>query len=84
MSKLSGEQQHSWLVETYFSDPKRTVALKAGGPLMQCGHLNDRLYYISSGSVLGFDNETNSDGSLVVKLKSGPGDFVGLHSFFFA
>lgn len=82
MSKLSNEQQLSWLVETYFSDSVRTISLQAGDQLMHCGHPNDRLYYIHSGAVCGFDDETNPDGSLVVKLKSGPGDFVGLHSFF--
>lgn len=82
MSKLSGEQELSWLVETYFSDSVRAISLQAGEQLMHCGHPNDRLYYIHAGTVCGFDDETNPDGSPAVKLKSGSGDFVGLHSFF--
>lgn len=82
MSKLVSEQELQWLVETYFSDADRFVRLEIGDHLMYTSQPNDRLYYIRSGTVRGFDDETNPDGSLVVKLQSGPGDFVGLHSFF--
>ena len=76
------EQQKDWLVQTYFNRDDQVVRLDEGDILMRQGRPNERLYYVRSGSLWGYDDELSPDGQPIEKLSSGTGDFVGIHSFF--
>jgi len=67
------------LVRRYFADPSRTVRLAAGDVLMRQGETNTRLYLVRQGLVTG--TAMNGDGLREV-MRAGPGDLVGVHSFF--
>ncbi len=76
------EQSRDWLIQTYFNSPDRVIRLDEGDILMRIHQPNERLYHVRTGTLRGYDEELGPDGRPVDKLKSGPGDFVGLHSFF--
>lgn len=76
------EQSRDWLIQAYFNSPDRMIRLDEGDVLMRAGQPNERLYHVRTGTLRGYDDELGPDGKHVDKLKSGPGDFVGLHSFF--
>ncbi|MGF1776370.1 ATP-binding protein [Vibrio nomapromontoriensis] len=69
------------LVRHYFSEPTRQVTMMAGDVVLrQHGH-NDRLYYVQSGELEGFD-EREEDGNLTKLFTASSGAFIGVHSFF--
>ncbi|MCL9774773.1 ATP-binding protein [Vibrio methylphosphonaticus] len=69
------------LVRHYFSEATRQVTMMAGDVVLrQHGH-NDRLYYVQSGELEGFD-EREEDGNLTKLFTASSGAFIGVHSFF--
>ena len=68
----------------YFSDPSRHVRIAKGEKLMETGQPNERLYYIISGIMAGtIPGEDDLGNEEQVELfRSGPGDFIGVVSFF--
>lgn len=67
------------LVEEYFSSEERTLEFSDGDVILKEGELNDRLYYVRSGQLVG---HSEGDGDTPEAfLMAGPGEFVGLRSF---
>ncbi|MBN2325503.1 MAG: cyclic nucleotide-binding domain-containing protein [Candidatus Omnitrophica bacterium] len=60
MTKLNQHSSSSypsnlqWLVETYFSDPQKCIRLKPGEILIREGELNERLFLVLSGVLMGY------------------------------
>jgi hypothetical protein len=69
-----------WLKEVYFSDPDRCITLEEGDPLLCEGQPNNKLYFVLSGELRGYLHDPN--GATYDLFSAGPGQFIGLLSFF--
>jgi signal transduction histidine kinase len=69
-----------FLVDIYFSAPKRRLKLRKGDVLLTQDQFNDRLYLVMNGSLRGFAR--NPDGDEIEIFKAVPYMFVGVNSFF--
>ncbi len=69
-----------FLVDIYFSDPKRVITLPEGEFLFKQDEFNDRLFLVKKGKLRGFG--INPDGSEVEFFIATPYMFVGVNSFF--
>ncbi len=67
------------IVDQYFNDAL-TVRVKGGELLLRQGELNYRLFCIRSGHLVGLYH--HDDGSEEEVMRAGPGDLVGVISFF--
>ncbi|GAA5215573.1 ATP-binding protein [Corallincola platygyrae] len=71
------------LKKAYFSDESRRLRLKKGEMLVDQGEVNERLYLLLEGRVIGYREHTHEDHDELIQVFSeGPGAFVGVHSFF--
>ncbi|MEO1236268.1 MAG: ATP-binding protein [Planctomycetota bacterium] len=68
------------VIDRHFAEPTRTVRLDMGEVLMGQGVANRRLYRVRSGLVRGVMVE--ADGTRTDVMRAGPGNLVGVHSFF--
>lgn len=80
MNNEKSENHHQWLIKTYFSDPARWLTVKEGDVLMHQSHYNNRLYYVRSGKFQGYYQ--SESGIQKDALRAGPGNFLGVYSFF--
>jgi len=80
MSKFIKNFHTQFLIDIYFSDPKRVVTLKKGEFLFKQDQFNDRLFLVKKGKVRGFG--VNPDGSEVEFFIATQYMFVGVNSFF--
>jgi signal transduction histidine kinase len=69
-----------FLVDVYFSDPKRVVRLPRGEYLFRQDQFNDRLFLVKKGKLRGYG--VNPDGGEVEFFIATPYMFVGVNSFF--
>lgn len=69
-----------FLIDIYFSDPKRVMTLKKGEYLFRQDQFNDRLFLVKKGKIRGFG--INPDGSEVEFFIATQFMFVGVNSFF--
>ena len=75
----AGDQLNS-VVQRFFSDDKRVRYLSEGEILTEQGAVNRRLYLVRVGRVVG--TRTRANGTLIEDLQAGPGEMVGVRSFF--
>lgn len=68
------------VIDRHFNEPTRTVRLATGETLLNQGDPNRRLYRVRSGLMRGHIAE--DDGTLTDVLRAGPGNLVGVQSFF--
>ncbi|MEC6815759.1 ATP-binding protein [Photobacterium toruni] len=69
------------IIDTYFQDPKATIAIAAGTEVLRQNGYNDRLYWVKQGELSGYlNNEENNLSAQVFVVKEGM--FFGVHSFF--
>ncbi|NBC10362.1 MAG: cyclic nucleotide-binding domain-containing protein [Planctomycetes bacterium] len=76
----SAPQSVEAAIERHFTDPARTTRLEAGQTLLRQGEPNTRLYRVRHGLVAGSIEE--DDGTTTPVMRAGPGDLVGVQSFF--
>jgi signal transduction histidine kinase len=69
-----------FLIDVYFSDPKRVVRLPEGEYLFRQDQFNDRLFLVRKGKLRGYG--VNPDGGEVEFFIATPYMFVGVNSFF--
>ncbi len=69
-----------FLIDIYFSDPKRVLTLKKNEFLFKQEQFNDRLFLVKKGKLRGFG--VNPDGSEVEFFIATKFMFVGVNSFF--
>lgn len=67
-------------IERHFTDPTRTTRLAEGEVLLRQGETNRRLYRVRHGAIAGYT--TDDDGTTTPAMRAGPGDLVGVQSFF--
>jgi len=79
MSRPASESVEA-AIERHFNDPARTTRLAAGQVLLRQGQSNRRLYRVRRGLVAGSIEE--ADGTTTPVMRAGPGDLVGVSSFF--
>ncbi|TCI04640.1 cyclic nucleotide-binding domain-containing protein [Corallincola luteus] len=71
------------LKRAYFDDDDRRLRLAEGEMLVDQGERNERLYLLLEGRVIGYrEHEQDGQKDLIEVFRSGPGAFVGMHSFF--
>jgi len=80
MNDMNRHTHDRFLIETYFSDPARMLALEKGEFLFRQKQFNDRLFLVKQGRLRGF--AVNDGGSEVELFIAEPDMFVGVHSFF--
>jgi signal transduction histidine kinase len=80
MSKFIKNFHTQFLVDLYFSDPKRVLHIPKGTILLRQEHFNDRLYLVKRGVLRGY--AVNPDGSEINVFRATPFMFVGVNSFF--
>ncbi len=80
MSKFIKNFHTQFLIDIYFSDPKRVIKIAKGDYLFRQDQFNDRLFLVKKGKVRGFG--VNPDGSEVEFFIATPYMFVGVNSFF--
>jgi len=80
MSKFIKDFHTQFLIDIYFSDPKRVIKLPEGEFLFKQDQFNDRLFLVKKGKLRGFG--INPDGSEVEFFIAAPHMFVGVNSFF--
>jgi signal transduction histidine kinase len=69
-----------FLIDVYFSDPKRVVRLKKGEALFRQDQFNDRLFLVKEGKLRGY--AVDPDGGEVELFIATAFMFVGVNSFF--
>lgn len=69
-----------WLIDTYFSDPRKRIHLKKGEILIREGEINERLYLILSGALKGLTRIPGSGDMEAFRVNRHR--FVGGPSFF--
>ncbi len=80
MSKFIKNFHTQFLIDIYFSDPKRVITLPKDEFLFKQDQFNDRLFLVKKGKLRGFG--INPDGSEVEFFIATPYMFVGVNSFF--
>ncbi len=68
------------VIDRHFAEPSRTTRLLVSQVLMRQGERNTRLYRVRSGLVVG--EIVEPDGKRSLAMRAGPGDLVGVPSFF--
>ncbi len=69
---------HDNIIKKYFSDEKKEVRLRAGEILLQQYELNNRLYYIEKGKLIGYLPDKLHEPIFEAEEKG----FIGVYSFF--
>lgn len=69
-----------WLTDHYFSNPERSIRLRAGDKLLRPGDYNRRLFLVRSGELQGYIE--SPEGQPFEVFRSGPDKLVGAYSFF--
>lgn len=80
MSNFIKNFHTQFLIDIYFSDPKRVITLPKDEFLFKQDQFNDRLFLVKKGTLRGFG--INPDGSEVEFFIAVPFMFVGVNSFF--
>ncbi len=80
MMKRTSAESVEAAIERHFNDPDRTTRVPAGQTLLRQGEPNRRLYRVRRGLVAG--SVTDDDGATTPVMHAGPGDLVGVPSFF--
>ncbi len=80
MQQFITSQEIQYLITLYFSNPIKSVILKAGEVLMRRGEYNDRLYFVRKGKLR--CEIDNFDGTTLELFIAQPNSFIGLYSFF--
>lgn len=67
-------------LDRYFAGDERVVAMEPGQVLMKEGERNARVFFVQTGKLMGHIETTG--GMRTTTLTAGPGDVVGVQSFF--
>ncbi|RMG62309.1 MAG: GHKL domain-containing protein [Bacteroidetes bacterium] len=70
----------TWLREAYFSDPDKQIRLEKGEVLLRPEGLNERLYLILEGTLVGYIQDDAGEPFEI--FRSSEGTFVGVYSYF--
>lgn len=80
MSRIFRVPELARLIEVYFSDPNKTMAIKKGGNLLEQGTFNDRLYLVLKGGFMGYFRKPDERQYELFEAEEKM--FVGVYSFF--
>lgn len=80
MSQFIKNFHTQFLIDIYFSDPRRVIRLEKGEFLFRQDQFNDRLFLVKKGKLRGY--AINPDGTEVELFIATPVMFVGVNSFF--
>lgn len=69
------------IIQVYFDDPAKTLAVKSGTQVLRQEGYNDRLYWVKSGKLAGFMHDEKGEQTARI-FRAEPGMFFGVHSFF--
>lgn len=69
------------IIDVYFREPARTIAVKAGTQVLKQEGFNDKLYWVKKGELSGYLYNENS-GLTAKVFRVEQGMFFGVHSFF--
>ena len=69
------------IIDVYFREPERTIAVKTGTQVLKQDGFNDRLYWVKKGELSGYLQTEDSDLTARV-FRVEQGMFFGVHSFF--